>query len=181
MSIDEESLCYICLESVNQLPTILPCKHKLCFYCLYQQISRDMLTCPCCRRKFSPENVKIPSLNKNSDDSGDSDENILWLYNGRNNGWWKYDDTNSHKLETEYCKTKGGAENIVKISAGINQFIVNLSSMIQINVVTKSERYVRRICKKPKRLLIKGMSGISYDIDSTSSLTKPKRERIHYF
>lgn len=95
MSYLDTKECAICLEDIY-LELELPCKHKFCFMCIKQNIEISS-TCPMCRKKFS-SNILEKSSTKQLE------ENIKWMYRGRNNGWWCYTTYLNLQIEQRYQK-----------------------------------------------------------------------------
>jgi uncharacterized protein YbaR (Trm112 family) len=55
-------ICYDTFNDKDKIPRILPCGHTFCQVCLLDLRTSNILTCPTCRKFFSPE---VKSLIKN--------------------------------------------------------------------------------------------------------------------
>ena len=127
-------LCLNCLKSVAKCP-----------YCT-KPIPNDIKNDPCIMKRYGDElYAKLP--------------NYVWLYEGRNNGWWIYDYATIEMLEEEYAAKKSSAEVFI---CGFNMEI-DFKTMQQINLENHAIRQVMRIKKedvKTDGLLVKGVAGM---------------------
>jgi hypothetical protein len=80
---------------------------------------------------------------------------LLWIYEGRNNGWWYYEQELQDVLETSY---KQGQFTVDWIICG-QSVTIDLIGMTQTNA--KAVRDIRRIGKDEIcKYLIKGVAGM---------------------
>lgn len=82
---------------------------------------------------------------------------ILWLYEGRNNGWWIYDFNHIKSMEEEYQK---GLSSLNLYTYGTN-LEIDFNSMQQKNTKNDALREIKRIKKSDlDNYLIKGVAGM---------------------
>lgn len=143
---DEE--CIIC----NVVTTLqeLPCKHKYCILCVKGIINTkptyQPALCPVCRTEittYSSPKITIPKHKYV----------FVWLYQGRNNGWWIFDDEMQEKLSL-------ATESFTWLLSG-QEIRFDIVNMIQENLETGSVRFIKRIhIDDIDQYLIKGISGL---------------------
>lgn len=198
--------CCICLEK-PKLPYQLDCKHQFCYLCLKFAMLSNTLTCPLCRSEVSPDVLEKASLentskinNTNSKTKLDIDfekitnneihdkstKNINkyhWLYSGRQEGYWKYDNMSQTLIESEYRKWLEKEDNIdddfkpnyksdeeldkngyILINVGgVNPFYFNFHKMIQYNHRNGAIRPIKRLSDieiEENDIFIKGIAGL---------------------
>ena len=72
--------CPICYDTYNdkdKIPRILLCGHTFCQVCLMDLRTSNILTCPTCRKFFSPE---VKSLIRNFTLLGKYYENLKYIF-----------------------------------------------------------------------------------------------------
>ena len=147
---DYENECCICLEKIN-LPITLPCKHKFCYLCLKRAYSHNY-TCPLCRATI-PEYIINNAKLEQKIDFG----NIVWLYSGRNKGWWSYDPTITEQIEQAY--QKGDEEYRFELLG--KSYVIDFEQMSQIQSESGAKRFVRRLNKSEiDESILKGIAGL---------------------
>lgn len=137
--------CIIC----NTITTLqaLHCKHKYCILCIKGFLNSN-LKCPICRSSidYNPQEISL-STHKYTH---------LWLYQGRNDGWWIFDDELQERLSFYHSINSAF---IWSLSGQKIRFDVN--NMVQENLDTQSVRYIKKIhVSDVNTYLIKGISGI---------------------
>ena len=146
--------CIIC--TFNKFIYELPCcQNKICLNC-----AKTVTNCPYCTATIDKQLVTDPkSVKKYGDLLYRNLPEIVWLYSGRNNGWWIYDQNQLEVIESEYLK---GTKKIKLFICGHN-IKLNFTKMKQINTDNKAVRDIIRIPfadLKNTGLLIKGVDGM---------------------
>ena len=155
----ECNLCYKGSENIIFLFQCTECREKsLCYPCIKTISGRSdlpdvfklTLKCPFCNGHLKI----IPT---------DIDYNIkkldyLWLYEGRNNGWWLYSNDMQMALEEGFSKD---IKEISWYTCG-QQLSINLKTYRQLNVNRDSIREVIRIKRADLDFyLVKGVGGLN--------------------
>lgn len=172
--------CAICLNNKLNLPITLNCGHIFCYLCIKCVKLNDvqLATCPLCRAKL--DNKIIESL-KLENNNIVNNQNIIWLYEGRKNGWWEYDEETNIEIENLYQKFKYIDEisdksdeiklnNDIKynITIGNMNFEIDFENMYQINKYNYTRQIYRydRINNYDNSIekCIKGIAGLSKKI-----------------
>ena len=145
-----ENECCICLEKIN-LPITIPCKHKFCYLCLKRSYQHNS-ACPLCRSTIPGYVISNAKLEQKVEFSG-----IVWLYSGRNNGWWSYDPTMIEQVEQAY---KQGDEEYSFELLG-QKYVIDFDTMHQIQIASGVKRFVRRLDKSQiEQEVLKGIAGL---------------------
>lgn len=181
------SVCTLCNIPNYLYPTGCSSNHECCIFCLKGLVlscsppntNRSVISCPYCKRNSSPKYFR--QLNEHPETI--RNHNILdqlnilhlkrdhhWLYSGRNNGWWYFNDELQTVLEKHYQKI----DKDKKAAIGcINecftwmicgqQLEFDLVNMRQTNLESRSIRDIKRISSgqlEGNSLLIKGIAGM---------------------
>lgn len=172
-----EKQCPLCAVDNYMYPT--GCgndDHIACITCLKgNAISRSPTTnidkistikCPYCTRPSSrsyykqlnenPERVKNHDISKRVNHII-SNYDYIWLYQGRNNGWWLFD------LELQDILTEKYQNSCFNFEWSIcgQKMLYDFDNMMQINTHSQSVREIKRISTDEiPLLLIKGVSGM---------------------
>ena len=155
--------CPIC-KSNFKFPIKLGCGHEFCYLCLKASLRLNN-NCPYCRQDTVPP--KINEEAKFPDDQKLEIPVIIWIYSGRNNGWWYYDLDTNLELETkytEYLKDKNKFERKVWLLS--KPYQINFITMTQISDDIHSNiRKIKRIDTSVESIdtfnkLIKGIAGL---------------------
>lgn len=163
-SIEEHSECSICMDKIS-IPIKLPCKHDFCYLCLKAMLKMGNDKCPLCRcivPQFFMENAMAERKYFNFDEGRGR-----WMYSGRNNGWWYYDDSHNKIIEESYRKIKlwddekGPKPYSFKIEILSQSYTIDLLNNTQTN---DSNGAVRSIKYDKKAVLdnSKGVAGLKY-------------------
>ena len=159
---DNRTECYIC-SNITFLYK-LECGHEFCMSCI-KRIYMDKISkkCPSCRARISRQHfAKIIDFPENIRIIGNFDKYLssyshIWLYKGRNIGWWIFDLEFQDILEKSYGKEE---PNLILNICG-NQVNIDFKQLIQRNTVNNSIRAIKRVIKKDlSKLLVKGLSGM---------------------
>jgi hypothetical protein len=119
--------------------------------------------CPQCR--YQPDHKHVRNICRDAgkirtipkDDLFKEDRPYIWLYEGRNNGWWYYDYELQDVLERAW---DDGHSSIEWYICG-QKVNIDFTSMKQINKVNNAVREIRRMAKGDlDQLLIKGVGGM---------------------
>lgn len=143
--------CSIC-NTMSFLSEIPMCKHKICLSCL-----KACNVCPFCRAKITEPSSRVAlGLEKLLKEMPRGQE-FLWLYSGRNNGWWFYHFDLQTQIEKAYQKDNNGSINLLICGSNIK---LDFHEGVQTNTVTGSQREIIRWNRNALSKLIKGVSGI---------------------
>ncbi|ODM97902.1 hypothetical protein Ocin01_08778 [Orchesella cincta] len=151
---DEARDCAVCLLPYV-LPVKLPCGHVFCFMCIKGSILNNNYNCPICRGgiPFSIlSNPVVEDLNQLTD-SLKQDNRRKWYYEGRQGGWWQYDERTMNELETAFSNNFPTCR---FVAAG-HVYVVDFTHMMQYRL--GSENIFRRI-KNGDSDGVKGVAGI---------------------
>lgn len=155
-----KTLCCVCQEEpVN--PVELPCSHKFCFLCVKGVAARSG-ACALCRKRIPSGYLENPCV-VNSDAlhsrlQAPGAERYYWFYEGKNGGWWMYEDRTSNDIE------KGFQSNAKSLKVQVSGFIylIDLENMEQVREDHPSRK--RRIKRdKVPSAGVKGVAGIHID------------------
>ena len=183
------SLCCICFEPIIT-PIILNCNHILCVHCINNIIdisgNINIVSCPLCRGVARISKMTLPKYEMLA-------HYPLWLYRGRNIGWWMYDHLISSRLETAYQSMLTTDVNalvhddyLIHVAIGVRKYVVDIRLMVQtLHNSNGVSRDVKRIgchvdhLTQHEGLMIKGISGIPVtDVPDVFNLSPPSRERL---
>ncbi|XP_062130457.1 uncharacterized protein LOC133841762 isoform X4 [Drosophila sulfurigaster albostrigata] len=95
--------CAICLQTCIH-PARLPCGHIFCFLCV-KVLAYKNRRCAMCRREIPAEFLDHPQLVNGIDDiyaTRATEDGYQWYYEGRNGGWWAYDERTNDDIETAF-------------------------------------------------------------------------------
>lgn len=164
--------CKICTSTNHMYPINCPGNHQYCLSCIkgmYMLSSPGIKTilCPECRHVTDRKYIKRMCYDTGKIQRIDSDmlfndinsQTHIWLYEGRNNGWWYYDYDMQDILETAYLKNE---TNIRWIICGQN-INIDLINMLQTNENNSALRSVKRMSATNIRdsgMIIKGVAGM---------------------
>ena len=171
--------CCVCKEDFC-LPSQLSCDHIVCFYCISQMIKYNksdhqrFISCPLCRKHTTIKDLTFPIRSNLTPP--------VWIYQGRNNGWWVYDGINRQQIEKSYVSYVSNTDNNeIVISAGPYKYTINFKNMIQTSQYNGAQRNIFRVVDEGvfKSFLIKGISGIPITIrPDIFNLDSPERKHI---
>jgi len=85
----------------------------------------------------------------------------MWIYEGRNNGWWYYDYDVQIVIETAWKENK----NLDWYMCG-QMFHLDFTNMRQVNTTNNAIRSIKRVDHEEinsGKLLVKGVSGMRSD------------------
>ncbi len=165
-----EEECTMCYSTNILYPMDCCGNHTYCLLCIkglcYSVSPTSKVQCPACRgvakRKYiktvceSPEKIKQINI-RNLIDNLILNRDTLWIYEGRNNGWWYYDKELQDILESAHLV---GDTTISWVICG-QAVTLDLHSMTQLNVENKAIRNIKRIEKTHiYQYLIKGIAGM---------------------
>lgn len=150
-------LCPVCQdEPVN--PVKLPCSHVFCYLCVKGVAARSG-SCALCRQRIPIDYIESPSV-LNADSlhvklQNSSSEKYHWFYEGKNGGWWMYEDRTSEEIERGFVEKAKS----LKIQISGFTYLVDYESMVQL----REDRPNRK--RKIKRDIassdgVKGVAGI---------------------
>ena len=150
-------LCPVCQdEPVN--PVELPCSHVFCYLCVKGVAARSG-SCALCRQRIPIGYIESPSV-LNADSlhvklQNSSSKKYHWFYEGKNGGWWMYEDRTSEEIERGFVEKAKS----LKIQISGFTYLVDYESMVQL----REDRPNRK--RKIKRDIassdgVKGVAGI---------------------
>ena len=150
-------LCCVCQEeSVN--PVELPCSHVFCYLCVKGVAARSG-SCALCRQRIPIGYLEKPTvLNTESlrlKIHPTTSEKYHWFYEGKNGGWWMYEDRTSEEIERGYRESNKTV--MVQISGF--SYIVDYESMVQFreNHPNRKRKIKRDVVSSDG---VKGVAGI---------------------
>lgn len=157
---EPKTMCCVCHEEpVN--PVELPCSHIFCFLCIKGVAARSG-ACALCRKRIpsgyldSPTVINSAALHSRLQTAGS--EEYHWFYEGRNGGWWMYEDRASNEIEKEFIN------NTKSIKVQIAGFIycIDFENMVQVR-----QDHPNRVRKIKRDMVssagVKGVAGIYLD------------------
>lgn len=153
MKMDHE-VCAICLQPIK-LGYNLQCKHSFCYLCLKEAMLKSCNTCPLCRHSI--DLTIIENAKTSSNIHIDSNKSI-WLYSGRNDGWWYYDTETDTIIEHAYQQFI-----IHPDKSSIDITILGKSYTIDFNDMKQRSLYATRSIKRESEIdksQIKGIAGL---------------------
>jgi hypothetical protein len=185
MNTNKCSLCGYELFS----PLRLECDHTFCYVCINKHNIKNTKYCPVCKQQ-SVKSILLPcKYCKKSSFDILSNSNPLWIYDGRNYGWWLYSFANNDEIEILYQhyinsnidyiqdgisnlsfdnsnnKPKKDNKQDYKITIFDDEYVVDFENMKQ----TPSKymdrwRNIKRVTDKEvfNKLYIKGIAGYSF-------------------
>lgn len=125
---EKDFLCSVCQDkAVN--PVKLPCSHIFCFLCVKGLVARSRV-CALCRTVIPANYLDSPCILDDEDlDSKlkSNPERYHWFYEGRNGGWWMYEEKTSDEIEKGY----GNHESSIKIRVAGFMYVVDYEKMLQ--------------------------------------------------
>lgn len=161
-------MCY----STNILYPMDCAIHKYCLACIKglcfstSPSTNGKVQCPTCRHVAGPSYIRAICESPNKIQPIDLDSitegllrgrEFLWIYEGRNNGWWYYDKDIQDALEVAHGE---GRHQLEWIICGQPVFI-DFGDMIQLNEDNSAVRHVERVPRSQLHLyLIKGIAGM---------------------
>lgn len=156
-----DEFCVICLGNFKNKIKIA-CGHEFCFLCIKGvKLSGYEEKCPVCRANLPDlDHLKLEKKDETNVD-------YEWLYSGKTNGWWKFDEDSNLKLEEMYQKyllnndsdSEDDEKNLLRI--GSLKFDIDFANMLQVNHDTGAKRKIKRIVKEEEiKENIKGISGL---------------------
>lgn len=152
MDIDKCSLCKHKLYGPLKLDD---CGHIFCFTCSNLHDLKNTIYCPICKT----QSVKFTLLScqycKKTSFINISNMNPLWVYEGRNYGWWLFDFENIEELEILY-------QHYIEVT--INDIKERFKNMLNDNVIkthTQTQNYKITIFKEDYNIDFENMKQIS--------------------
>jgi len=170
-SIPDVDKCIICQDDMHN-PIKLECNHSFCFSCIKGAMIQSGTECPLCRHKpskgYKDMIFKSPEkLCQGITEASVINNTYVWIYSGKNCGWWYFEPKISEELDVLYdLHSKGKLtvdNNLVTICGYI--FTFDFSSMEQSNKTNGAVRHIKRLSKDElvefkKANQIKGVCGI---------------------
>ena len=147
----------MCFQPLSY-PVKLPCGHVFCYLCVKGfSAVRAVRRCALCRCDIPVEYVRKPALvdEVRVEESPLLDDGCWWFYEGKSNGWWKYDERTAREIEKAFEGRKKSVE--VQIVGHI--YVVDFEVMAQYR---KNEIGRNRKIKRDKLNLreTKGVAGL---------------------
>ena len=169
--------CLVCKRDLV-LPYTTSCQHTFCYLCLKAKFEWAQV-CPECGSVLPMdiyEDAKMPTTHSHSDPNGP-----VWLYQGRESGWWKYDPITNQQLEKDYqhqLATETPVSTTIKIMN--KSYLVDFVTMTQTptpSIFGGISRMIKRVVdpSSAKDLLIKGVAGLQI---RTNPAQSPPAESI---
>lgn len=149
--------CLVCHNALV-LPYTSPCGHVFCYLCLKSKCEYNSV-CPVCHYLISfdiCENVENPAGSIYLESTKPT-----WLYQGRNDGWWRYDPVTDKILEEGYQNYLNEHD-----SSTIDVTILNRSYIIDFEHMTQAPRFfgqtrgIKRVDEDNDNIFIKGIAGL---------------------
>ena len=163
--------CLMCANVNHLYPLECDKGHTFCLscvkgLCLSSSPTVDRSLCPLCRTPISkkyirtivnqPEIIKKVNIEPQLTEYCQNNE-YIWIYEGRNNGWWLYDSDIQDALEKAHTDHE---DTVSWVICGQN-IVIDVKNNIQQTERTGAERNISRIHRKDtKDYLIKGWSGM---------------------
>jgi hypothetical protein len=181
--------CKVCMTVNHLFPITCPGGHQFCLSCIKgislssSPSTRGVILCPICR--FQParnycndicndsaqiHQIKEDELFKNINES-DTGRSFVWMYEGRNNGWWYFDYELQDMLEQSYSEM----DNEMSVNTEFEwvicgqRIIIDFSTMEQYNTKNSAVRKVKRFPKDnvPDDIVVKGVAGMMAKKDTS--------------
>lgn len=149
-------LCIICTDTTYTYVT--PCGHTLCLSCIKSVRNRQSY-CPFCNTVLPNDFCNAPEKTKTigTDTLVVNLPDTVWLYEGRNLGWWAFNYDHQRELEAHY-KNSDTTHTCSLLICG-NNIIIHFDKMIQSN--GDSIREIKRVQKTDLcKYLFKGVAGM---------------------
>ena len=149
--------CPVCYQKFSY-PVKLPCGHVFCYLCVKGfSATHAIRRCALCRSDIPVDYVRKPALVENVrvDQSPLLEDGCWWFYEGKSNGWWKYDERTARDIERAFQAKEKSTE--VQLVGHI--YVVDFEVMAQYR---KNERGRNRKIKRDKLNLAetKGVAGL---------------------
>ncbi|CAL8092496.1 unnamed protein product [Orchesella dallaii] len=151
-----ESECPVCLLPC-MLPVQVPCGHVFCFMCIKGAVISQNNGCPMCRALI-PATALINPVLKNPNELSNGVKMVNrreWYYQGRQGGWWQYDERTMQELERAFSQKLP----TLQLTISGRCYTVDFSQMVQYRV--DNGHIVYRRIKHGSNVGIKGVAGIS--------------------
>lgn len=162
--------CCLCTTTNHLYPLKCPGDHMYCLSCIkgiyLSSTLMNHFRCPECRHEPKRQHLimlceephRIKQISRETLLATIEEKPYVWLYEGRNNGWWYYDYDMQDILEDTYNSGKKILEWVVcgqKIS-------LDLVNMIQTNNDNQAMRSIKRtVPQATKNIIIKGVAGMA--------------------
>ena len=169
--------CKVCMTVNHLFPITCPGGHKFCLSCIKgislssSPSTRTIISCPICRYQparnycndICNDSAQILQIDEDElfKNINETERSFVWIYEGRNNGWWYYDYELQEMLEQAYLDMDNGSTEFEWVICG-QRIIIDFDSMEQRNTKNGAIRKVQRLPKDniPDSLLIKGVGGM---------------------
>lgn len=181
-SVIEKDPCVICYEKL-QSPIILPCDHEFCYQCLKTTLVFGNYKCPQCRC-IVPDNFLEKAIAAKSTSTFIIDDGVKWMYSGRQNGWWFYENSHNQIIEEAYQKMQNWDDEMttftnlkphsIKIEILSVNYIIDFVRNLQINPLTLAIRLIKRVMVADFKSS-KGVGGLKYLNDDQV----PKYDKVY--
>jgi hypothetical protein len=163
--------CSLCTSLNHLYPMDCPGHHYYCLSCIkgmcLTSSTMTRVQCPECRyvpqRKhlnaLCEEPSKVKKIAKNDLVANVSKKTHIWIYEGRNNGWWYYDYEMQDILDETYMD-----EMYLNWVVCGQKICIDFTNMIQINNDNKAVRRIRRLTPNELKLegiIVKGVGGMT--------------------
>lgn len=144
--------CPICYEHLIN-PITLACNHTFCYLCVKATLLRGNYSCPMCRAVVDEsylENAKTAVKHVTNQD-------VVWMYAGRTDGWWCYQSDHSSQIEQAYQENRKTFD-IYILSI---LYRINFEALTQLNTANGAIRKIKRVTH-PEPTSVKGVAGLRY-------------------
>uniref|UniRef100_A0A8D8XBY5 E3 ubiquitin-protein ligase n=1 Tax=Cacopsylla melanoneura TaxID=428564 RepID=A0A8D8XBY5_9HEMI len=147
--------CAICLQPCVH-PAKLPCSHIFCFLCL-KGFAQQSRRCAMCRTPIPHNYLERPELVQVPEPTS-LENGYQWFYEGRNGGWWRYEERMSDEIEQNYASN---AKDVFETLICGEVYVVDLAQMIQFpkHHPSRSRKIKRELLEQMGRQC-KGVAGI---------------------
>lgn len=145
----------ICHDKISN-QTRLKCGHVYCYLCIKTHLTLVNRVCPVCRCHVKHEELNCEKLDVPIGKH-------VWMYSGKNYGWWMYDRRANHELEDFYRQFRSGSGHQYEINLSGLNIEVDFKQMTQRGLGTGVTRSIIRIDRSNESdYHINGLSGIPY-------------------
>ena len=166
--------CSLCTSDNYLYPLECPGNHSYCLSCIKGLCLSSSPTaivrvqCPECRYTPSKKHLKVlcedPSKVKKIPHDVLTEQvhnkRYIWIYEGRNNGWWYYDYEMQDILENAFIKNEFFLN---WVTCG-QKICIDFTNMIQTNIDNGAVRSIKRLSPQEiikEQILVKGVAGMT--------------------
>lgn len=164
----DPNVCPVCYDPL-QVPITLPCDHKFCYLCVKGSMLFGNNKCPMCRCILPNDYIEKAIV---SIDEADVDTTKpRWMYRGRYDGWWFYQNDHNDLIETAWnrfilSRTTPINDDPVVMPASVDFFVG--SGQYSVDFVKMTQSGSTGLSRCIKRVLdvhfedSKGVAGVKY-------------------